>query len=685
MISMLLNKLFLIFKRKFIEKIDPMLLTLIYFPLSIFYMEIVFRLITVDDFFSFELFFIFMFSLVFGFILTLLSTIFTEKINRWISTIITILLTLIYAVQLVYFHVFKDFLILYSLTVGSEVLQFWETILQAILKQIPGILLISLPLIIKILAKRSLKFPKFSAVKGFTLATFAAFVHILTVLIILSNDIGPVSPRLLYRESFIPTASVENFGLLTTARLDIRYLLFSYYDDSIDDYFESMNSNSSRNNSDEISSIDSSGDESSVPQEPEKRYNIMDIDFSSLISSETDEELLSMHKYFSAQAPSETNEYTGFFKGKNLIFITAEGFSPYVIDKDLTPTLYKMQEEGFKFTNFYTPSWGVSTSDGEYVACTGLIPKSGVWSFSKSSKNYLPFCMGNQFKRLGIESFAYHNNTYTYYNRHLSHPNMGYIYKGLGNGFEVTKTWPESDLEMINLSEQDFIGKEQFNVYYMTVSGHMLYTFKDNYMAYKNREFVSYLTYSDNVKAYLACNIEFDLAMKRLLEILNEAGVADDTVIVISPDHYPYGLTNEEISELAGHEIETEFELYKGVLLIYCQGMDNPVVVDEPAGSLDIIPTVSNLFGFEFDSRLLMGRDIFSSSPPLVIFSNRSWITDTGRFNAKKGKFESFEGVEVPENYLKYINGIVNNKFKMSQKILEKDYYRKILQIKAHS
>ena len=35
------------------------------------------------------------------------------------------------------------------------------------------------------------------------------------------------------------------------------------------------------------------------------------------------------------------------FKGKNLILLTAEGFSPYAIDQELTPTLYKLTHEGF--------------------------------------------------------------------------------------------------------------------------------------------------------------------------------------------------------------------------------------------------------------------------------------------------------------------------------------------------
>ena len=84
--------------------------------------------------------------------------------------------------------------------------------------------------------------------------------------------------------------------------------------------------------------------------------------------------------------PTEKNKYSGMFKDKNLIVITAEAFSPIAIDKELTPTLYKMYTEGFSFSNFYTPIFYVSTSDGEYVSLTSLLPKEGVWSFQESSK-----------------------------------------------------------------------------------------------------------------------------------------------------------------------------------------------------------------------------------------------------------------------------------------------------------
>ena len=118
------------------------------------------------------------------------------------------------------------------------------------------------------------------------------------------------------------------------------------------------------------------------------------------------------------------NEYTGAWKGKNLIVIVAEGFTSYAMTPETTPTLWKLSHEGFVCEEYYNPLWWVSTSDGEYVATTSLIPKPGVWSMYVSGKNEnsMYFCMGNQLRALGYPTAAYHNHTWTYYNRDVSHP-----------------------------------------------------------------------------------------------------------------------------------------------------------------------------------------------------------------------------------------------------------------------
>lgn len=171
--------------------------------------------------------------------------------------------------------------------------------------------------------------------------------------------------------------------------------------------------------------------------------------------------------------------------------------------------------------------------------------------------------------------------------------------------------------------------------------------------------------------------MELDRALAYLLEQLEKAGVADRTLIAISSDHYPYGLDDQTMNELAGHQVEENFELYQNSFILYTSGME-PVTIDKPASSLDIIPTLSNLLGLKYDSRLLMGRDIFSDSPPLVIFRNKSFITEKGFYYAMTGEFTPSGGEDVDEEYIEQIKNMVERKFYYSVKILVKDYYRKV-------
>jgi len=284
--------------------------------------------------------------------------------------------------------------------------------------------------------------------------------------------------------------------------------------------------------------------------------------------------------------------------------------------------------------------------------------------------------MGNQLNRLGYLTLAYHNHTYTFYNRHLSHPNMGYTFTGIRGGLVLPRNvWPNSDFEMMQATVDEFINNEPFHAYYMTVSGHLEYNFTGNVMASDNRHYVQHLDMSEAAQAYIATQIELDRALEYLLYRLNEAGIAERTLFVLSTDHYPYGLTGTPaFYEFLGREIDRQFEVYKNYLIIYAQGM-RPMTIDKPASSLDIIPTVSNLLGLEFDSRLLIGRDIFSDSDPLVIFMDRSFITANGR-RFRNNEFVPNPGVVVDEFYVDYIRAVVDAKFTVSASILDLDYYR---------
>ena len=649
-------------------------LKLIFFPLLILYYETILKLFIFDTVFNIGYVYMCLFTLPLGLLFYLLTTGFNEKMNKIIFFSIVSFLTLYYGTQLIYYRIFYTFTSFYSILVGTaKALSFIDILINTLLGNIAELVTVFLPIALLVYFHRKIQFNQIPKNYIIKVAISAVIMQSAIVFTVLSSDMGILSPSYLYSETFLVVESVDKFGLLTTGRLDIKNILKSMV-------FAAEPEPSEIIESEEPPPADEPPEELQVEEPPVEvaEYNIMDIPFEDLIDKEGNKAIRNMHEYFRNILPTKKNEYTGKYKGKNLILITAEGFSPYAVKKDITPTLYKMQEEGFKFNNFYTPTWGVSTSDGEYVACTGLLPKEGIWSFYKSSKNYMPFAMGNQLKELGYETKAYHNHYFDYYYRHVSHPNLGYTYKGLGNGLNVTETWPESDLEMIELTVSEYIDNQPFHTYYMTVSGHLQYTFTGNYIAAKNRSLVEDLPYSTHAKAYLACNIELDKAMEKLIQELEKKGIAEDTLIAISPDHYPYGLTLNEISELANREIKTDVDLDKGIFLLWSKGME-PVEIDKVCSSLDIIPTLSNLMGLEYDSRLLIGRDILSDSEPLVMFSDRSFITDKAFYNAKTNEVTSFIGENIEDSYIKETAETVILKFKYSSMVLDTDYYRIIL------
>lgn len=677
----------------------------------VIYFELLYRLWIFEGL-SADFIFPVLFALSAGAVLYIVVSLIPVKAEGIATLILVFLVSLLYGIQLVYTCIFHTPLSLVSLGGAGDALQFQDIIIEAILKNAVAVVLLFLPLVLLILQYKKLKFYSMKPLLLGYGAIFCICAYSAAIISVGLTGDSPSSQNSLYYNVSSPELSVEKLGVLTTVRLDFGRLLGGKLGNRFDGGITAKNNKdgnagtndpaaqkgnltgvkqgntgTSENNSTAQTGVNNGQSEgtgktgvaeATTPPAPVKPFNVMDIDFDALLAKGQEDSLYSMHKYFSTIQPTATNQYTGMFKGCNLILLTAEGFSPYVISPELTPTLYEMSTTGFVFNNFYNPVWWVSTSDGEYVACTGLIPKSGVWSMAYSGKNYMPFAMGNQFRKLGYTTKAYHNHTYTYYKRDISHPNLGYDYKGVGNGLNVTKTWPESDLEMINVTADEYIGQQPFHTYYMTVSGHMNYTFGGNQMARKNREYVENLPYSDASKAYIACNLELEFALKSLVEKLEAAGIAENTVIALSADHYPYGLTKENIDELAGHTVEKNFELYKSTFILWKKGME-PVIVDKPCASLDIIPTLSNLFGLEYDSRLLMGSDILSDDPALVIFSNRSWITDRAIYNSAADTVRFTDGTDYDKEYVQKVNRIVADKFKYSAKILETDYYRKVL------
>lgn len=623
----------------------------------ILFLEYIYRIFIIKDFLNINTLIVTVFSFIYITLFSFVTNVFCEKANKIITVFLTIIITFFTLAQIVYYNFYNSIFSFYSLTTGTgQVLHFWSMIVEVIVRIWYVFALILIPVILFIIFNN--KIFEYKRNKGIILYTFiiGLIVSMLSSYVLIKKyDKGQLySLNNLIYKTHAPMLTINKTGLLTMEVIDIYRYFFGF-----EENFDIKN--------DEVKNVS-------------KRieYNKLDIDFDKLIEESNDETIKSMHEYFSSLTPSEKNKYTGMFKGKNLIFITAEAFDTIAIDENITPTLYKIANNGFIFNNYYQPLYPVSTSDGEYMNVMSLIPKEGVWSFYKTSKNYMPFGIGNMFKKLDYNTYGFHNHNYNYYHREKSHTNIGLTYYGCGNGLEKKmncKHWPNSDFEMIKATTPYYLNDDKpFMTYYMTVSGHLNYNFSGNNMASRNKSKVKNLNYKDSIKAYYATQIEFDKAIEELLNELEESGKLDDTLIVIAPDHYPYGLTTKDMNTVSKIDRTDKFENYHTSLIMYNPKIENKVV-DKVISGIDILPTIYNLFGIDYDSRLLMGSDIFSNTEHIVILSDRSFITSKGKYNSITGEFSN---PNVSKEYIDNINKIINEKFKMSSLILEKDYYKEL-------
>lgn len=642
-----------------------------FYTFSIFYLECVLKRSTINASWDISLVYIFLFALFLSSNIYLISS-FTkkEKINKRIRTICLVLITITFIVNYFVYYVFKIFYDVNTVTAGGgDALGGFKDMIFEIVFCANGLLhifLFALPAILYFATRKKWD-------NGEQNHKLQILYVVLSCVISFVGTQGSIKLNekynRIYSTEYNYQSSVTSFGLLHSIALDIEKNLFEDTDVSFSTVEEETT------------------EETTSPKETVYEKNIMDIDFDAL-EQNASSDYIQLDTYVQSQTASLQNEYTGLFKGKNLIMISAEAFSAEVIDEERTPTLYRLATKGINFTDYYQPA-SAGTTGGEYENIFGMLPMLGGSSFkiTATRNNYLT--IGSQLNRLNYNGWAFHNNDYTFYDRDKTHNNLGYSngFMGYGNGMEeyVTNQWPQSDLEMIEGTLPLYIDQEPFNVYYMSVSGHNGYSVSANAMAKKNWDRVKDLDYSDEVKGYLAANMELEDALTYLVNELEEKGIADDTVIVLGADHFPYGLDYNAslgnmpyLSELYGYNVTNYLERDHNRLIIWsgCLEDDDPIVVDDPVFSLDILPTLCNLFGVEYDSRLLPGRDVFSTTSPLIFNTNYDWKTDKGTYLSWTNTFTpKDENTVIPDGYVEKMKTIVSNKIKYCDAVLKLDYF----------
>ncbi len=635
------------------------------------YLELVFRLFTSNRVFGMNLLYSSLYNLFLACLISFIASWGNNKTNKILFFILIGFMCFIYALQLCVFKMFGFYFDLSLLGATDQVMTFYSEGIKVIIQNIVGVILFFLPFILLLIFNKYFAIRKVNWKFNLIKLVSAITVFLVFILSLNINKDSINSAYELYYHVSNNELNIKKLGVLNAFRLDLQRNIFGFEE--------------------KISIIDPNDyyDEDDDPKEDDDKeepivyeYNNLDIDFDSLIASESNSTIKQMHEYFKNESGTLQNEYTGVFEGKNLILFMAESFNEIAVREDITPTLYKLVNSGFKFNNFYTPTIS-STIGGEFQELTGLVAASGFLSPWKSGENYYPFGIATAFQNLGYNTYAYHNHTYTFQSRHKYLASLGFDnYLGCRNGLEDRincKEWPESDVEMIDTTFNDYINSEEpFMVYYVTVSGHGDYGFNYSAMARKHKDDVAGLNYSEKPLAYLAAQIELNDALELLIARLDAAGELEDTVIALVGDHYPYYLSIDEVNEISSYEKDSVVEVNRSNFILWNSEMET-IEIDKVGSQIDVLPTIYNLFGVSYDSRLIIGKDILSTEPGLAIFGNSSWVSDKGTYFASSGKFVSKNGEEVSEDYIKYMNRVVSNKITMSRYIMQNDYYRKVL------
>ncbi|MBQ8148173.1 MAG: sulfatase-like hydrolase/transferase [Lachnospiraceae bacterium] len=626
------------------------------------------------------------FSIAIGGGISVFTNLFPKRVNQILGILITVLIGVIFIIQFLYFAVFRNYMSFFgTLQYANQAADNFDTVILNMQQNIPMMFLLTLPiLLVAILAWKIIDFERRKWKFSFAILGGCLLLYGISLLVLKVQDKDTYSAWQMYQDYTSVDMTVEKIGVCETLIVDVREGILGKFGQEEELTFQPTQPEDTSSTEQANVTTEASTEEASTEAPIDTSPNVMDIDFEQIAEESGNSSVASLSEYFASLEPTNKNEYTGMFEGYNVIWITAEGFSGYALDSDLYPTLSMMAEEGFVFENYHSPLWYGSTLGGEYANLMGSMPKNGGYlsmSYSAQQGNAFPFTMGNQLQDLGYHTYAFHNNSYTYYDRHISHPALGYTWIANGSGLEEqcyengSTLWPQSDLVMVQDTFDTYTAEEPFHLYYLTVSGHVVYSFGGNAMCQKHQDVVADLPYSETTKAYLACQYELELAVNEIIEELKANGLYDNTVIVLAGDHVPYN-NMEVLDELAGYQLEDNFEAYESNLIIWSGSMEEPIHVDKVCSSIDILPTVSNLLGLEYDSRLIIGQDILSDSDGLVMFANRSFITDDFSYNASTGEVISTNGETISEETLSQWKSFVNNKFIAADGITNYNYYQ---------
>lgn len=505
--------------------------------------------------------------------------------------------------------------------------------------------------------------------KNLRIITFISFILIIVLTILygatltlpfMQNKLQMIPNKVLFKNPTMPNIAVGQFGVEGFGFIDLKTILFA--DDEPDTVLaETSDSNDSSDTTDNYTRV------------------IDDTAWNEVNDSETDKDYQTLNSYFISKDITSKNDYTGIFEGKNLIVIMMESGSNVITDyPEYFPNINKLYNEGWSWTNSFSPRNACSTGNNEMTGLTSLYTINRNCTANIYKDNTYYEAMFNLFNNQGYYTSSYHDYTDHFYYRHTIHPNMGSQKFYGANDLNITlgdtyQPWP-SDVEFIEKSTPNYLNKNKYMTWLTTVSSHMTYAKSsvtgDMYLDLFNNE-----SWDTSAKRYMSKLKILDNAVGELLNELTAAGKLDDTVIALYADHYPYGLATSSFQSLAKYDVSENGDIDRTPFIIYNPEL-TPTKYNEYTSYINILPTIANLFNLNYDPRLYGGIDLLSSEyPNVVAFADGSWCSDIAYYDATSGSINYTSDATYTNDEIIAINNSISNEISMDNLAIKKDYF----------
>lgn len=375
--------------------------------------------------------------------------------------------------------------------------------------------------------------------------------------------------------------------------------------------------------------------------------------------------------YFAEKPDHLGNAYTGILEGKNVIAVMLESVDDWLITPEVMPTLHDMMGHSINFTNLYTPDYASGyTFNTEFAFNLGVYPYSNGNVSYALTRSAFPYSLANMFRAEGYTANSFHEGEPDFYNRGPMHTAFGY---------ELYHCYRDYPLVGVSVHDDTFLPKndvlweamtasEPFCSFVITYTAHLPYA-QDDFTVWCRNQFPEYNVYGEELSGLYAKARITDEMFRLMLERLEAEGKLENTVIVCYTDHYAYGLQDEELLQQKSEEAGSPI-LEKTPAFIWWSGCEG-VQIDKVCQTVDLAPTVMNLFGMEVPKNL-MGSDILDDSyEGYAIFPYTTWVKD-GTY-VKYGEVQWNES--MTEDEIQQMNAFIQRYYYINDAILEADYY----------